>query len=277
MATSPIAPIGGSVNSPTDATKKPKDLKDLDINQFLQLMISELTNQDPLNPMDNNELVQQIGSIREIAATDKLTTSLDLVQSGQSLTTASSLIGKTIKALTDENENIEGVVERVSIDVDPNDNSKRTYRVHVDAARFLQRVAKAFEAASERGGEIRLRLSPPELGALRVEVHLSEQGLAARVEVENNDARTVLLENLSALRERLAEQGLRLEKFDVDVSQREPDQQANREFFDQSRDQSAPREPRSVRSPTNPAQAPVMNDTTTPTSGWQDRQLNVIV
>jgi flagellar basal-body rod modification protein FlgD len=132
MATSPIAPIGGSVNSPTDPTKKPKDLKDLDINQFLQLMISELTNQDPLNPMDNNELVQQIGSIREIAATDKLTTSLDLVQSGQSLTTASSLIGKTIKALTDENENIEGVVERVSIDVDPNDNSKRTYRVHVD-------------------------------------------------------------------------------------------------------------------------------------------------
>src|SRR5687768_277905 len=132
MATSPIAPIGGSVNSPTDTTKKPKDLKDLDINQFLQLMISELTNQDPLNPMDNNELVQQIGSIREIAATDKLTTSLDLVQSGQSLTTASSLIGKTIKALTDENENIEGVVERVSIDVDPNDNSKRTYRVHVN-------------------------------------------------------------------------------------------------------------------------------------------------
>lgn len=132
MATTPITPPGSSVNSPTDAPKKPKDLKDLDINQFLQLMIAELTNQDPLNPMDNNELVQQIGSIREIAATDKLSTSLELVQSGQSLTTASSLIGKTVKALSDENENIEGVVERVSIDVDEDDNSKRTYRVHVD-------------------------------------------------------------------------------------------------------------------------------------------------
>ena len=65
MATSPI--IGGSTpNSPTDGTKKPKDLKDLDINQFLQLMIAELTNQDPLNPMDNTQLVQQIGAIREI-------------------------------------------------------------------------------------------------------------------------------------------------------------------------------------------------------------------
>ncbi|WP_254512064.1 flagellar hook assembly protein FlgD [Anatilimnocola floriformis] len=132
MATTPVAPTGSSANSPTDPAKKPKDLKDLDINQFLQIMISELTNQDPLNPMDNNELVQQIGSIRNIAATDKLSNSLDQVQSGQSLSTASSLIGKKVSALTDKAENIEGVVERVSIDVDEDDNTKRTYRVHVN-------------------------------------------------------------------------------------------------------------------------------------------------
>lgn len=130
MATTPITG-GSAANTPTD-TKKPKDLKDLDINQFLQLMIAELTNQDPLNPMDNTQLVQQIGSIREISATDKLSSSLDLVQSGQSLSTASSLIGKNIKALTDANENIEGEVERVSIQVDENDSDKRTYRVHVN-------------------------------------------------------------------------------------------------------------------------------------------------
>lgn len=148
MATTPITPPGSSVNSPTDTTKKPKDIKDLDINQFLQLMIAELTNQDPLNPMDNNELVQQIGSIREIAATDKLSTSLELVTSGQSLTTASSLIGKNVKALSDENENIEGVVERVSIDVDEDDNSKRTYRVHVDGKDIhLRNVREVLPAA----------------------------------------------------------------------------------------------------------------------------------
>jgi flagellar basal-body rod modification protein FlgD len=116
----------------TTDTKKPRDLQELDINQFLQLMIAELTNQDPLNPMDNTQLVQQIGAIREISATDKLSYSLNLVQSGQSLTTASSLIGKNVKALTDDNENIEGTVERVSVQVDEDDSDKRTYRVHVD-------------------------------------------------------------------------------------------------------------------------------------------------
>lgn len=131
MTTTPIT-NGSSINSPTDGAKKPRDLKDLDINQFLQLMIAELTNQDPLNPMDNTQLVQQIGAIREISATDKLSSSLELVQSGQSLSTASSLIGKNVKALTNDNENIEGVVERVSIEVDEDNSDKRTYRVHVD-------------------------------------------------------------------------------------------------------------------------------------------------
>jgi flagellar basal-body rod modification protein FlgD len=128
--------------------KKPKDLKDLDINEFLQVMIAELTNQDPLNPMDNTQLVQQIGSIREIAATDKLTSSLEQVQSGQSLTTASALIGKKVNALTDESENVTGVVERVSIDVDEDETNKRTYRVHVDGKSIdLRNVREILPAA----------------------------------------------------------------------------------------------------------------------------------
>jgi flagellar basal-body rod modification protein FlgD len=113
------------------ADNKPHDLKDLDINQFLQLMITELTNQDPLNPMDNTQLVQQLGSIREIAATDQLTGTLNSLQTGQSLSTASSLIGKRVTALTTTNENITGVVDRVSVEVDAKNNDERSYRVHI--------------------------------------------------------------------------------------------------------------------------------------------------
>jgi flagellar hook-length control protein FliK len=149
--------------------------------------------------------------------------------------------------------------------------------LHVDAARFLQRVTKAFESARERGGEIRLRLSPPELGALRVEVNMSEHGLAARVEVETNDARTILLENLPALRERLAEQGLRLEKFDVELSQREPEQRGGN-WPDQSRERQSPPEARAVRSPiARPSVVATTQTEIAPTTGWQERQLNVIV
>lgn len=116
----------------TSEKEKPHDLKDLDMDQFLQLMITELTNQDPLNPMDNTQLVQQIGEIRQISATSQLSESLLAVQAGQALSTAGSLIGKNITALTDDNQNVSGVVDKVTVDVDSKNSDKRTYRVHVD-------------------------------------------------------------------------------------------------------------------------------------------------
>ena len=116
---------------PTAQADKPHDLKDLEVDQFLQLMITELTNQDPLNPMDNTQLVEQIGQIRQITATTQLSDTLAILQAGQNLTTASSLIGKRVAALTDANENVTGIVDKVTVEVDPKNSDKRTYRVHV--------------------------------------------------------------------------------------------------------------------------------------------------
>ncbi|MHB0955771.1 MAG: flagellar hook-length control protein FliK [Pirellulaceae bacterium] len=90
-----------------------------------------------------------------------------------------------------------------------------------DQLRFLQRVARAIEAAPQRGGFLRLRLRPPELGAMQLEVSLERGKLTARIETETQQARHVLLENLPQLRERLAEQGIHVEQFDVDVSSRD--------------------------------------------------------
>jgi flagellar hook-length control protein FliK len=83
--------------------------------------------------------------------------------------------------------------------------------------RLVQRVAKAFQAAGERGGQVRLRLSPPELGALRVEISIERGALTARIEAETPQARAMLLDNLPALRERLAEQEIRVAQFDIEL------------------------------------------------------------
>ncbi len=87
----------------------------------------------------------------------------------------------------------------------------------VDAARFVGRVAKAVQTAQERGGLVQLRLSPPELGSLRLELSMQNGVMTAAVETETPAARQILLDHLPALRERLAEQNIRIERFDVDV------------------------------------------------------------
>ncbi len=96
-------------------------LANIDLSQFLKLFIAEMQNQDPLDPMDNSEMLAQISQIREIGATDTLTATLESVRLGQSLATASGLIGKQIRALSSnvvsgEQEFVEGTVEKVSIE-----------------------------------------------------------------------------------------------------------------------------------------------------------------
>jgi flagellar hook-length control protein FliK len=88
---------------------------------------------------------------------------------------------------------------------------------NVDPARFVGRVARAFHTAQERGGTLQIRLSPPELGAMRLELTVKDGVMTAALETETAAARRVLLEHLPALRERLAEQNIRVERFDVDV------------------------------------------------------------
>lgn len=106
--------VSGASGSST-SQKTEQALRDVNMDDFLKLMIAELQNQDPLNPMDNAQMLQQISQIREIGATDKLSETLSAVQLGQTLSTASALIGKQVKGLDDNNQQIQGLVERVTI------------------------------------------------------------------------------------------------------------------------------------------------------------------
>ena len=85
-------------------------------------------------------------------------------------------------------------------------------------ARFVERVARAFQSMRNRGGTVRLRLSPPELGAVRLEISLHRGAMSARVEADNPTARNLLLDNLPALRDRLAQQDIKIEQFNVELT-----------------------------------------------------------
>jgi flagellar hook-length control protein FliK len=87
----------------------------------------------------------------------------------------------------------------------------------IDRPRFVQRVEGALRAAQQRDGRVQVRLSPPELGNLRIELAVQNGVLTAKLEAETPAARNALLDNLPALRDRLAQQDIRVEKFDVDV------------------------------------------------------------
>ncbi|MBC7856281.1 MAG: flagellar hook-length control protein FliK [Pirellulaceae bacterium] len=145
--------------------------------------------------------------------------------------------------------------------------------VPVDSARFLSRVAKAFLSAQQRDGEVRLRLSPPELGSLRLQVSVQEGVMVARLETETEAARSTLVSNLPALRERLAEQGVRIERFDIDLMQRPPTGTPDRPSDPQQ--QHEPEPLRLLRTQNAASEVP---KAAAPTNNWNGQgRLNVII
>ena len=106
----------------------------------------------------------------------------------------------------------------------------------------MQRVSRAFQSARSGSNEIQLKLSPPELGTLRLSISVEQGVVSAKVETDTAAARNILLDNLPALKERLAEQDIRVEKFDVDVGRdgQQSDQQSQLDARDrQSNRQSS--------------------------------------
>lgn len=91
----------------------------LSAENFLEMMIVQLQNQDPLEPTGNEELLNQISQMRSLQSSTELSEVLTTVNSQQQLTSAASLIGRTVTGTASSNQGteqtIEGVVERAFI------------------------------------------------------------------------------------------------------------------------------------------------------------------
>src|SRR5262245_37633148 len=93
MAISPItSPSGQNGGSTTQSTNT------LDMNTFLTLLTSQLSNQDPLEPMSSGDFASQLAQLGTVQGMDNL-------QKLSQVSTATSLLGRTV---TVTNPNITG-------------------------------------------------------------------------------------------------------------------------------------------------------------------------
>lgn len=87
-----------------------------------------------------------------------------------------------------------------------------------ERVRVIQRIARSFNRISADGGSINLRLHPEQLGSVSVQVRMEGRSLSARLTTETTAARDAIMQDLPALRQRLADQGFDVTKFQVDVT-----------------------------------------------------------
>ena len=100
-------------NTPTTTNKATtSSVGNLDYNAFLQLLIAQLKNQDPTQPMDSAQFVSQLATFSQVEQSVSTNTKLDSLLTSQSLSLADSAIGRTV---TSADGTQSGVVTSVKI------------------------------------------------------------------------------------------------------------------------------------------------------------------
>jgi flagellar basal-body rod modification protein FlgD len=86
---------------------------------FLQLLTTQLSNQDPLSPMDDTQSVSQLAQFSALQASDNLETSFSNFQSNFAVLQSSQLIGATVTVnstdSTGNSSSITGTVASISV------------------------------------------------------------------------------------------------------------------------------------------------------------------
>lgn len=85
----------------------------LDFQSLLQIILKELTYQDPLKPVDNFEFVSQLGQFAQLQQTQSLNDQITNLLASQSAAQATGLLGHTVDYVTNGNT-ISGQVTAVS-------------------------------------------------------------------------------------------------------------------------------------------------------------------
>lgn len=115
-STSEIATQAAAQTQVKIVDKSQSGFNGLTSQDFLKLLITQLQNQDPSNPMDSDQLLNQISQMRALQANLELESSLKGLTLGQQLSSATSFIGKNVTAVTGSDQTqVSGMVESVIV------------------------------------------------------------------------------------------------------------------------------------------------------------------
>ena len=100
-----IPPVGTQADT-TDTSKATGP--GVDYQAFLKLLVAEMKNQDPTEPMDATQQISQLAQFSSVEQAVQTNTKLDQLLASSSLSQADGIIGRTV---TSADGTVKGVVE----------------------------------------------------------------------------------------------------------------------------------------------------------------------
>ncbi len=129
----------------TTATGRKAGLKGLEVEDFINMMVTQLQNQDPLEPAKNDQLLAQMSQIGQLQSAQDMqsamrtlvednNTMLQQLAAQNSVSSAGSMIGKVVEGVVTEGDKevkLNGTVTAVTVDKDG------LVKLELDSGKFL--------------------------------------------------------------------------------------------------------------------------------------------
>ena len=108
-----------AISDPT-ATTNPQGIVDssnneLGMDDFFQLLTTQLTAQDPLNPMDNTEFISQMATFSSLTQMEQIADNTAITQEQQLAAATVNLLGKQVEGTSADGQVVAGIVNRVEL------------------------------------------------------------------------------------------------------------------------------------------------------------------
>jgi len=110
--------LKGAAIAKADGTQIPPPQNQLDRNAFLRLLLNQVQNQDPLNPMDNSAMVAQLAQFSSLEQMQNVSDGVSTLNGNidqLNFSNAANLLGKQISGIDMQGNPIQGTVQNVQL------------------------------------------------------------------------------------------------------------------------------------------------------------------
>lgn len=105
----------GAVNTQSSPNKIQSANFQLKTDDFIKMMITQLQNQDPLDPEKNQDLLAQMSQIGQLQSSTQLQDSLKGLVLQNNIGAAGNLMGKMVQGLDENGASLSGLVTSVRV------------------------------------------------------------------------------------------------------------------------------------------------------------------
>jgi flagellar basal-body rod modification protein FlgD len=106
---------GISITDATTRTVPGKQAAELESEAFMAMLLAEMRNQNPFEPMKENELLGQMAQMNSVQELKNLSASMNEMNNSNNLLSAAALMGKRVSFLDENGSTVESLVDSVMV------------------------------------------------------------------------------------------------------------------------------------------------------------------